>query len=110
MKLFPVALMHEGEHAAFQLGKGRHRVGKCGHGATMVPDQRHAIFTITKKMVLGTPAAICSVRIAFTAMTAHTHLLRRSGACFQQVQQRCAAMRPVVISVWNKKTDAGNQN
>jgi len=38
------------------------------------------------------------------------HHVRRAGFCFTQSQQRCAAMRPVVISVWNKKTGAGNQN
>jgi hypothetical protein len=37
------------------------------------------------------------------------HHVRRAGSCFTQSQQRCAAMRPVVISVWNK-TGAGNQN
>jgi len=46
-------------------------------------------------------------------MTAsYHHDLRRSGAAFTKAgsQQRCAAMRPVVVSVWNKKTGAGNQN
>ncbi len=66
-------------------------------------------------------------------MTAHTHLLRRSGACYQQVQQQrgvampvvgsredtseqhvfeatAGAGRPVIFSVWNKKTGSGNQN
>jgi hypothetical protein len=46
-------------------------------------------------------------------MTAsHQHHVRLAGACFTQRQQRCAAMpmRPVVISVWYKKTGAGNQN
>jgi hypothetical protein len=38
------------------------------------------------------------------------HHVRAAGSCFTQVQQRCAAMRPVAISVWNKKTGAGNQN
>jgi hypothetical protein len=41
------------------------------------------------------------------------HQLRRAGAHYTMgcQQQRCAAMRPVVvISVWNKKTGAGNQN
>jgi hypothetical protein len=37
------------------------------------------------------------------------HHLRRAGARFTQGQQRCAVMRPVVISVWNKKTGAGDQ-
>jgi hypothetical protein len=37
------------------------------------------------------------------------HHARFAGTCFQQCQQRCAAMRPVV-SVWNKKTGAGHQN
>jgi hypothetical protein len=44
-------------------------------------------------------------------MTASYHRhVRLAGICFTQSQQRCAAMRPVVISVWNKKTGAGNQN
>jgi hypothetical protein len=38
------------------------------------------------------------------------HRARSAGSCHQQVQLRCAAMRPVVVSVWNKKTGAGNQN
>jgi hypothetical protein len=38
------------------------------------------------------------------------HHVRAAGACYQQAQQRCAAMRPVAFSVWNKKTGAGNQN
>jgi len=38
------------------------------------------------------------------------HHVRRAGACYSQVQQRCAAMRRPVISVWTKKTGAGNQN
>ncbi len=60
------------------------------------------------------------------------HHARRAGTCFTQGQQRCAAMRavvrsqedmttqqvfvgtagtgkPVVVSVWNKLTGAGNQ-
>jgi hypothetical protein len=50
---------------------------------------------------------------ALTRMTAsHQHHVRLAGACFTQRQQRCAVMpmRPVVISVWYKKTGAGNQN
>jgi hypothetical protein len=47
----------------------------------------------------------------FSLMTASLqHHVRRAGSCYQQGQQRCAAMEPVVISVWNKKTGAGNQN
>jgi hypothetical protein len=49
----------------------------------------------------------------FNAMTAsYHHHVRLAGACFTQSQQRRAlvAMRPVVISVWNKKTGTGNQN
>jgi hypothetical protein len=66
-------------------------------------------------------------------MTAsHQHRARSAGSCFTQSQQRCAAMRavvarqedtatlqvlagtagtgrPVVVSVWNKQTGAGNQ-
>ncbi|HUR60196.1 MAG TPA: hypothetical protein VM029_20905 [Opitutaceae bacterium] len=39
------------------------------------------------------------------------HQLRRAGAHYTMgcQQQRCT-MRPVVLSVWNKKTGAGNQN
>jgi hypothetical protein len=43
-------------------------------------------------------------------MTGIQHHLRRSGTCFTQGLQRCAVMRPVVVSVWNKKTGTGNQN
>lgn len=67
-------------------------------------------------------------------MTAsYQHRARFAGLCHQQSQQRCVAMRPVVacqedmvmqqvfagtagtgkpviFSVWNKKTGAGNQN
>jgi hypothetical protein len=44
-------------------------------------------------------------------MTAsYQHHVRLAGTCFTQGQQRCAAMRPVTISVWNKKTGAGYQN
>jgi hypothetical protein len=74
--------------------------------------QRHAIFTSTKKFLLGMLAAICSVSNRFTApMTGSLqHHVRAAGSCPQQDQQRCAAMRPVAFSVWNKKTGAGNQN
>jgi hypothetical protein len=37
------------------------------------------------------------------------HQLRHAGARITGCQQRCAAMRPVVISVWYK-TGAGFQN
>jgi len=57
--------------------------------------------------------APCNVHRAqsFTLMTASLqHHVRRAGACYQQAQQRCVAMRPVIsISVWNK-TGAGDQN
>lgn len=43
-------------------------------------------------------------------MTAFAQSLRRSGACHQQAQQRCVVAMPAVISVWNKKTGAGDQN
>jgi len=43
-------------------------------------------------------------------MTASRHHAHAARSCHQQAQQRCAAMRPVVFSVWNKKTGAGNQN
>jgi hypothetical protein len=39
-----------------------------------------------------------------------THHHRRSGTCCTQGLQRCAAMPPVVVSVWNQKTGPGNQN
>jgi hypothetical protein len=38
------------------------------------------------------------------------HHLRRAGTCFTQGQQRDAVVRPVVVSVWNKKTSPGVQN
>ena len=44
-------------------------------------------------------------------MTAGFQHHRRQGALFTMgCQQRCVVVRPVVISVWNKKTDAGYQN
>ncbi len=43
-------------------------------------------------------------------MTAHTHHLRSAGTCYQQGQQRCVAMRPVIFAVWSKNTDSGSQN
>jgi hypothetical protein len=50
-------------------------------------------------------------RDQFDSMTASLHhSARRSGARFMQAQQRCALVRPVVVSVWNKKTGAGTQN
>jgi hypothetical protein len=42
-------------------------------------------------------------------MTALCHNVRHAGSCYQQGQQRCVAMWPVV-SVWTKKTGSGNQN
>jgi hypothetical protein len=51
-------------------------------------------------------------RAETVSMTASfKHQLRRAGAHYTMgcQQQRCATMRPVVISVWNK-TGAGNQN
>jgi hypothetical protein len=58
------------------------------------------------------PAAICSVRNRLIAIMTGSlqHHVRAAGTCYQQGQQRCAAMRPVAFSVWNKKTGAGNQN
>jgi len=55
------------------------------------------------------PPAICTFYKRYKAMTALRHHVSAAGTCFTQVQQRCAAMRPAVISVWNK-TGAGNQN
>jgi hypothetical protein len=73
--------------------------------------QRHAIFTVTKNKLLGTPAAMCTVQSRLFMTASYTHHLRRAGARFMGCQlQRCAAMRPVVISVWNKKTGAGFTN
>jgi len=43
-------------------------------------------------------------------MTAYRHHAHAARSCHQQAQQRCAAMRPVLFSVWIKKTGAGNQN
>jgi hypothetical protein len=43
-------------------------------------------------------------------MTAtYQHQLRRAGAHFMGCQQ-CVALRPVAISVWNKKTGTGLQH
>jgi hypothetical protein len=64
-----------------------------------------------KKIFLGMPAAICSVQ--FASMTASTQTaLRQAGSHFTMgcQQQRCGSVRPVVISVWNKKTGTGYQN
>jgi hypothetical protein len=44
-------------------------------------------------------------------MTAsYTQRFGLAGSRLTGCQQRHAAMRPVVISVWNKTTGAGNQN
>jgi len=43
-------------------------------------------------------------------MTARRHHSSAARSCRQQEQQRGVAMRPVMISVWNKKTGAGTQN
>jgi hypothetical protein len=78
----------------------------------MQPAQRPAIIGVTKKSCLarGLQYAGCKGLNQMTA--SHQHHVRLAGACFTQRQQRCAAMpmRPVVISVWYKKTGAGNQN
>jgi hypothetical protein len=75
--------------------------------------QRHAIFTDTKKLILGTPPASCSVHTSdqMTASLQH-HRSLAAGTSFTKavVQQCCVAMRPVVISAWNKTTVAGHQN
>jgi hypothetical protein len=64
-----------------------------------------------KKDPLGTLAATCTVRSCFNhPMTGINHHAHAARSCHQQEQQRCAAMRPVAFSVWNKKTGAGNQN
>jgi hypothetical protein len=72
-------------------------------------EQRHAIFTGTKKIPLGTSAAICTVISAAKHMTSLRHHAYVAGTCYMQDQQRCAAKTPVVVSVWNKKAGAGNQ-
>jgi len=71
--------------------------------------QRHAIFTVTKKFPLGTAAAICTLHFDSFMTASYTQQLGLAGARFTGCQQRHAAMRPVVISVWNK-TGAGFQN
>jgi hypothetical protein len=43
-------------------------------------------------------------------MTASRHHVHAARSCHPQGQQGVAAMRPVVFSVWNKDTGAGNQN
>ena len=45
-----------------------------------------------------------------TMTVSSQHHLRRAGTCFTQGQQRDAVVRPVVVSVWNKKTSPGVQN
>jgi hypothetical protein len=64
--------------------------------------------TVTNNFVLGMPAAVCTLPDDSMTASLH-HPALRAGFCFTQSQQRCAAMRPVVVSVWNKKTGAGNQ-
>jgi hypothetical protein len=79
----------------------------------MRPAQQWAIIRITNKFPLGTRAATCRVQLLQRTMTvSYQHHVRRAGLCFTQSQQRCAVMplRPVMISVWNKKTGTGNQN
>jgi hypothetical protein len=74
------------------------------------PEQRRAILVITKDRAWH---AGCNMQRAnrFILMTASLqHHARSAGSCYQQVQPRCVVMGPVVISVWNKKTDAGHQN
>ena len=52
-----------------------------------------------------------TVTVRFKKMTASLqHRSAAAGTCHTQGQQRCAAMRPAVFSVWNKKTGAGIQN
>ena len=76
----------------------------------MQPVQCHAIFTGTKKTGLAR-GQLYAVFI-FDSMTASCQLhVRRAGSLFAKVcQQRCAAMRPVVVSVWYNKTGTGFQN
>lgn len=76
----------------------------------MRPEQRHAIFTGTKNR-LGTRPAMCRVSSSDLMTASIPHHVRRAGSRFTQgCQQRCAVMRSVVASVWNKKTGAGFQN
>jgi hypothetical protein len=73
------------------------------------PAQGPAIIVIIK---IKTWHAGCNVQVDRPdSMTASLHHhFRRAGARFTQGQSRCAVMRPVVVSVWNKKTGTGNQN
>jgi hypothetical protein len=74
------------------------------------PEHRHAIFTVTKKISLACWLQYAASRTDHLMTASLQHHVRRAGACYQQGQQRCAAMRRAVISVWNKTTGAGNQN
>jgi hypothetical protein len=71
------------------------------------PAQRHAIFTVTKKFPLGTPAALRIVTtVPMTASFKH-HRSNAGTSLTKAQQQRCVAMRPVVTSTWNKQPGPG---
>jgi hypothetical protein len=73
------------------------------------PAQFRAIIHVTKKFGLGTMVAVCTV--SHVSMTASLqHQLRLCGAASAVCQQRCDAMRPVVVAVWFKHTGTGIQN
>jgi hypothetical protein len=71
--------------------------------------QFRAIIHVTKEFRLGTTAALCTVTpVSMTASSQHH--LRLCGAASAVSQQRCDAMRPVVVAVWFKHTGTGIQN
>jgi hypothetical protein len=76
----------------------------------MPPVHRQAIFAGTKDSCLARALQCARCRILEIMTGRIQHHFRRSGTCFTQGQQRGAASRPVVVSVWDKKTGAGNQN
>jgi hypothetical protein len=78
--------------------------------STMRRPPRHAIFTRKKDSCLAHDLQCARSPSVETMINLHQHQFCRFGACVTQRLQRVGAMRPVVVSVWNKKTGAGNQN
>src|SRR5256885_220233 len=107
MKLLPVALTHEGEYAGFKFCDRGGGIGERGHGATMgTSTASRNLDRHTRIRAWHDP---CNRQGAYRPMTAFAQSIRcLTGAAFHQAadQQRCGAMRPVVISVWNKHTGA----